>query len=186
MTCAPFQTGGMNAYVLSPKRPAGVEPALPPWQGGRLPLHHGRKRGVPNCQRTIGHRAGLEPTSPRYRCGVLAAGQPVLISSVGSEGLEPSPGGLRIRCAAANTLIPFSASLRARNRRGGNRTLDLALIRDLLSPLSYAPVGPKGLEPLLAGLKVRCAAVAPRPRNAGRAYPFPSCLLHGHAPRFQW
>ena len=24
------------------KRPAGVEPALPPWQGGRLPLHHGR------------------------------------------------------------------------------------------------------------------------------------------------
>ena len=25
------------------KRPAGVEPALPPWQGGRLPLHHGAK-----------------------------------------------------------------------------------------------------------------------------------------------
>ena len=24
------------------KRPAGVEPALPPWQGSRLPLHHGR------------------------------------------------------------------------------------------------------------------------------------------------
>jgi hypothetical protein len=25
------------------KRPAGVEPALPPWQGSRLPLHHGRR-----------------------------------------------------------------------------------------------------------------------------------------------
>ena len=25
----------------SSKHPAGVEPALPPWQGGRLPLHHG-------------------------------------------------------------------------------------------------------------------------------------------------
>jgi hypothetical protein len=24
------------------KRPAGVEPAHPPWQGSRLPLHHGR------------------------------------------------------------------------------------------------------------------------------------------------
>ena len=24
------------------KRPAGIEPALPPWQGSRLPLHHGR------------------------------------------------------------------------------------------------------------------------------------------------
>ena len=35
----------------------------------------------------------------------------------------------------------------------------------LLSPLSYAlEVGPKGFEPLLAGLKVRCAAVTPRPR----------------------
>ena len=28
----------------SKERPAGVEPALPPWQGGRLPLHHGRSR----------------------------------------------------------------------------------------------------------------------------------------------
>ena len=85
--------------------------------------------------------------------------------SVGPEGLEPSPGGLRVRCAAASTLIPFSASLRTQNRRGGNRTLDLTLIRGLLSPLSYAPsVGPKGLEPLPAGLKVRCAAVTPRPQ----------------------
>ena len=36
-------------------------------------------------------------------------------------------------------------------------------------------MGPKGLEPLLAGLKVRCAAVTPRPPIAGRAYPFQSC-----------
>ena len=27
----------------SAKRPVGVEPTLPPWQGSRLPLHHGRK-----------------------------------------------------------------------------------------------------------------------------------------------
>jgi hypothetical protein len=35
------------------KRPAGVEPALPPWQDGRLPLHHGRVFLItmrPNCQ----------------------------------------------------------------------------------------------------------------------------------------
>ena len=25
-----------------PERPVGVEPTLPPWQGSRLPLHHGR------------------------------------------------------------------------------------------------------------------------------------------------
>ena len=59
------------------------------------------------------------------------------ITSVGPEGLEPSPGGLRVRCAAASTLIPIS-------RRGGSRTLDLTLIRGLLSPLSYAPANRAG------------------------------------------
>ena len=95
-----------------------------------------------NCQRTE-HRVGLEPTSPHYGCGVLAAGRPVLFHSVGSEGLEPSPTWLRARHAAASTLIPCSCfasrCLCAQCGRGGNRTLDLVLIRDLLSPLSYAP-----------------------------------------------
>ena len=35
------------------ERPAGIEPALPPWQGGRLPLHHGRIAGWLDCQRTL-------------------------------------------------------------------------------------------------------------------------------------
>jgi hypothetical protein len=33
------------------KCPAGVEPALPPWQGDRLPLHHGHILPTTNCQR---------------------------------------------------------------------------------------------------------------------------------------
>ena len=33
------------------KCPAGVEPALPPWQGSRLPLQHGHTSPKPNCQR---------------------------------------------------------------------------------------------------------------------------------------
>ena len=88
--------------------------------------------------------------------------------SVGPDGLEPSPTWLRARHAAANTLIPkpsFVCSFRAHNRRGGSRTLDLVLIRDLLSPLSYAPVGPKGVEPLPFRLKGGCAAVTPQPQN---------------------
>ena len=32
------------------KCPAGVEPAHPPWQGSRLPLHHGHTSPNPNCQ----------------------------------------------------------------------------------------------------------------------------------------
>ena len=47
-------------------------------------------------------------------------------------------------------------------------------------------VGPKGFEPSPTGLKVRRAAVTPRPQNPGRAYAFQSCLVHALAPRFQW
>jgi hypothetical protein len=36
----------------SQERPAGVEPARPPWQGDRLPLHHGRFSIGTGCQRT--------------------------------------------------------------------------------------------------------------------------------------
>ena len=36
------------AIVIPPECPAGVEPARPPWQGGRLPLHHGHE-----CRRRI-------------------------------------------------------------------------------------------------------------------------------------
>jgi hypothetical protein len=105
-------------------------------------------------------------TRPTLRVGARTSA----FVSVGSEGLEPSPGGLRVRCAAASTLIPFFLFTTTHNGRGGNRTLDPVLIRDLLSPLSYAPsVGSKGLEPSPAGLKVRCAAVTPRPQmSVGR------------------
>ena len=95
------------------KRPAGVEPALPPWQGSRLPLHHGRveslvelsKIRAPGGTRT--HVAALRVRSPR-RWTTSA------FHSVGSEGLEPSPTWLRARHAAASTLIPCSCFAFAR------------------------------------------------------------------------
>ena len=51
------EAGGLPGFPtsrvvsFSDKCPAGVEPARPPWQGGRLPLHHGHDRRRPNCQR---------------------------------------------------------------------------------------------------------------------------------------
>jgi hypothetical protein len=149
----------------SSKRPAGVEPALPPWQGSRLPLHHGRDLEMLNCQRT----KSTGPESNR-RCRVTSAeslplNDQCLPISVGPEGLEPSPTWLRARHAAASTLIPFFVfCCFALSWRGGNRTLDLCLIRTLLSPLSYAPVGPKGVEPLPFRLKGGSATVTPRPQ----------------------
>ena len=128
-------------------------------------------------------RSGIEPDLPPYRGGVLrhdvlsVARLPV--APLGHvlwpvRELNPAfPADHAAHGARAGVLSDTRSS-----RRGGNRTLAPVLIRDLLSPLSYAPVGPKGFEPSLAGLKVRCAAVTPRPRNAGRVYTFPSCLLH--------
>ena len=58
-------------HVLSPEHPAGIEPARPPWQGGRLPLHHGCLVGIPSCQRTVRPvlPVGIEPTQSRLRGG---------------------------------------------------------------------------------------------------------------------
>lgn len=98
----------MTKHVRNPKpklkkeRPAGIEPALPPWQGSTLPLHHGRL-----CYDQIvkerEHWAGLEPALPHYGCGVLAARRPVPINSVGPAGVEPTPSGLKVRHAACYT-----------------------------------------------------------------------------------
>ena len=72
------------------------------------------------------HQEGLEPSSPHYGCGILAALATSAITSVGPEGLEPSPGGLRVRCAAASTLIPSSPLLTRRKwaRRESNPQSD--------------------------------------------------------------
>jgi hypothetical protein len=59
--------------------PAGVEPALPPWEGGRppRPLGHRDPRTELSKNDPPEHRAGLEPASPPYESGVLAARRPV-------------------------------------------------------------------------------------------------------------
>ena len=103
------------------KRPAGVEPALPPWQGSRLPLHHGRVSwaGLSKIEST-----GRD-SNPRCRITSavsLPLARPVPVASVGPEGLEPSPGGLRVRYAAASTLIPCRSYQSA--RKGSNLRLD--------------------------------------------------------------
>jgi hypothetical protein len=51
ISCARSTRNARLSHVLNRERPAGVEPALPAWQAGRLPLHHGRIWWLPNCQR---------------------------------------------------------------------------------------------------------------------------------------
>ena len=45
-----------------------------------------------NCQRSE-HRVGLEPTSPHYGCGILAAGRPVLFIQWDQRDLNPHRPG---------------------------------------------------------------------------------------------
>ena len=64
-------------------------------------------------------------------------------------------------------MLPLTPWSRRWNRRGGDRTHVLELIRLPLSPLSYAPqrVGPVGFEPTPTWLKARDTAVTPRPHT---------------------
>jgi hypothetical protein len=102
------------SYVLNvnkQKRPAGVEPALPPWQGSRLPLHHGRFESLIELSK---NRSTGWDSNPRRRI-TSAESSPLddqcffkcRVYQVGPEGLEPSPTWLRARHAASNTLIPL-------------------------------------------------------------------------------
>ena len=97
------------------ERPAGIEPAHPPWQGSRLPLHHGRLCVTTNLSRN----QSTGPDSNRRHRITGAESWPLddqCLLSVGPEGLEPSPPRLRAAgtrhppqagagSAAANTLI---------------------------------------------------------------------------------
>ena len=86
------------------ERPAGIEPALPPWQGSRLPLHHGRL----SITTKLSNSESTGPDSNRRHRITGAESWPLddqCLLSVGPEGLEPSPTRLRAGNAAANTLI---------------------------------------------------------------------------------
>src|SRR4051812_28002086 len=89
---------------------------------------------------------------------------------VGPEGLEPSPARLRAGGAAANTWVPASTT---ESVGSGGLEPPSPVYRPGALPLSYRPsplrasMGSEGLEPPPSGLKVRRAAVTPRPRRFG-------------------
>ena len=82
--------------------PAGVEPALPPWQGGRLPLHHGhdrRRRIVKEAEST-----GWDSNPRRRITGAVSSplDDQCRIPS-GTRGARTLTCPVKSRYAAANT-----------------------------------------------------------------------------------
>ena len=143
-----------------PERPAGVEPAHPPWQGDRLPLHHGRLVGS-RIVKDREHREGLEPSSPHYGCGVLAARSPVLVVVSGTGGYRTHIIRFKRPVHYPVCHSPESVGAVGVEPRAPTRSVGRCVLKGRRSHrLSYAPVrvGPEGLEPTPAGLKVRCAA----------------------------
>jgi hypothetical protein len=82
--------------VRLPEHPAGLEPAHPAWQAGRLPLHHGYLEALPSCQRADSGTRGARTLTTRVRAGDAAAntlipfGRDAVRCRVGPEGVEPS------------------------------------------------------------------------------------------------
>ena len=87
---------------------------------------------------------------------------------MGSEGLEPSLARVRTECAAANTLIPYLLSVLPISPEGVEPSSDTYKEPALTVELRAA-MGPEGIEPSPARLKVCCAAVTPRPRSRSEA-----------------
>ena len=101
------------------ERPAGIEPALPPWQDSTLPLHHGRfsvttrlsesESTGPDLNRRprrppSGGARGAESWPLDDQCLCFSRTGPIRLRRIGTR-LGPSPHQLRARNAAANTLV---------------------------------------------------------------------------------
>lgn len=102
------------------ERPAGVEPAHPPWQGDRLPLHHGRygevsgEKSVMSDQRQKFSLLRSPPAShlPPVGCTELSKNGPRTESCV----LSRAPGGTRTHVAALRMRSPGRLTTGAEER----------------------------------------------------------------------
>ena len=188
--CSPgFPTSRVVSFT--DKCPAGVEPARPPWQGGRLPLHHGHYRR-PRIVKEPRAPGGTRTHVPALRVRSLRRWTTSACIGVGPEGLEPSPNRLRAGRSAARTSVPIGVASRpGRSRTSAARLsaecspVELQAVAARLSrwsapgelnpsslaykasalPVELGAMGPEGFEPPPTGLKGRHAAATPRPRS---------------------
>ena len=186
ISCSRGTRNARLSHVLNPERPAGVEPALPPWQGGRLPLHHGRLVGnqVVKDRESTGR-----DSNPRRRI-TKAVSSPLdhrcLLLSVGLVGIEPTSSGLRDRCIALSATIPVQSARWESNPRPASYK-DAALTTELRAS-SASRAG--GNRTHTCRIKSPVCCLLHHDPMLGRAYPFQSTgVQHRSAPccsLFEW
>ena len=150
---------GLCRWARSPERPAGVEPAQPPWQGDRLAA---TSWALALCAELSKIESTGWESNPRPRV-TRAVSSPLddQCLSVGPVGIEPTSSGLGDRCIALSATVPLESARRESNPRLGAYKAP-ALAAELRAK---ARVGPEGFEPTPTWLKARDAAVTPRPCN---------------------
>ena len=135
------------------ERPAGVEPALPPWQGGRLPLHHGRCRcaGLPKIVRAPGWDSNPRLRAPKAR-GFAATLHPARQSErpeLNRRSLGPRPGAI-----PGFATFPCQRLVRESNPpRGLERAASFPIDERAVSARGRCAVGREVLEPSSAAFQ---------------------------------
>ena len=133
-----YLTGTCSAAELPTQiseRPAGVEPARPPWQGDRLPLHHGRLAG---SRIVKDHKSTGRDSNPRHR-STGAVSSPLDHQCVVFSGRSVNTS-LKPR---ASSLKPLSSGT------GGYRTHIIRFKRPVHYLVCHSPasIGAVGVEP---------------------------------------
>lgn len=135
--------------VARSERPVGVEPTRPPWQGDRLPLHHGRARRSSDPE----HLAGLEPAPRPWRSRMLPINTTgASTPTVEAVGIEPTSTCVRDRLLASVGHTSVRPGTRPGSGPEGIRTPDLLRDRETATPLARGTIrsvqaGGGGIEP---------------------------------------
>ena len=88
----------------SEERPVGVEPTRPPWQGDRLPLHHGRV----HQSRASGGSCTRVPTLEEWRVSVTPRTHTNHVEAVGIEPTYTCLRGRPLACVGHTSSSPVA------------------------------------------------------------------------------
>lgn len=169
-------SAGWRTVPSSPREPpVGIEPTRPPYQSGRLPLHHKGFHSIQSAQwESNPHIRHGKATGSRYIMGALGRQRPSTVHPAGVAPAKPlwKSGVLllhhgRTRTVEAVGIEPTCTCLRGRPLANVGHT-SAAIPRGLEPPIFSVT----GRRPLQLAHGIECQQVAEESNPAGRAVGF--------------